>query len=458
MGGARSQMQANLRRLAKEHSSTPRLAAAVGVGAFVGATPFFGFHAVIGAALSRVLNLNVVAVLLGTQVSLPVFAPFLVFTSVQFGHWLLEGRWLDLGVEALDLEVAGRFFSAWLLGACLVGAALGAMLSGASALVLSLVRAGDDGESRWTGRSRGSGFGYELYFLVLRLLGRRFAYFVLGFVTVYFYLFARAGRRASQDFFRRVRGPTSFWQREKDTWRHFSTFAKLLSDRLEVLDQGKAAFESGYTDFHNLTDALAEGDGVILLSAHFGSWGIAGAQLAGHARPNVVVFDNEAESIRRFYARHPERTPPKLIVQSEGPTASMEILRALRSGEIVAMLADRVVPGGASVRVPFFGQDILLPVGPFSLAVVSGAPIAITFGHKAGFGRHEFVVLPARRFVAKRRADREALVEEGARWFAAALEAEARAHPHQWLNFYLYWASAAEQPDQSREAPREAAA
>lgn len=436
----RARAQDVLRKLAKEHASTPRLSAAVGVGALVGSSPFFGFHTAIGLALSRLLKLNALAVTLGTQVSLPFLAPFLVFGSVQLGHLFLYGAWLEVPRANLDLAVARSFFSAWLVGSLAVGAGLGGALGGLTWALLRVTRGAEHEAHPWSGRSRGSGWGYDLFFRIIHLLGPRIGYVLLTPVLAFYFLFDYKGRHESQRFLRRVLGPRTFLERQADTWRHFTALGRSLVDRLFVMARGREAFEYGSEGFGHLQDALTEGRGAILLSGHFGSWSLAGTNLQGQARTHVVVYDNEAESIRRFFARNPGREAPGIIVQSQGPTASMEILRALRANEVVAMLADRVAPGGATVPVTFFGATAHLPVGPFQLAAISGAPVVVTFGHKASERRHDFVMLPARRFTPERRGDREAIAAQGAQWFAEALEAQVRAHPYQWFNFFPFWA------------------
>ncbi len=129
-----------IRRLARAHSSAPRLAAAVALGVFVGSSPFYGLHAVIGLALGKLLRLNLLAVVAGTNISVPFVAPFLVFGSVQSGHRLLYGEWLSLDVASLSLEVARRTFGAWLLGSALVGAALGVFAGGLTYAIVRKIR------------------------------------------------------------------------------------------------------------------------------------------------------------------------------------------------------------------------------------------------------------------------------------------------------------------------------
>lgn len=134
-------LHAGFMHLARAHATPPRLAVAVALGVLVGCSPFYGLHALIGLALGKLLRLNLVAVFAGTNISVPFVAPFLVFASVQTGHRLLHGRWVSLGVDGLTLEVAGRLFAAWLLGAGLVGAALGIVSGAVTYVVVVRVRA-----------------------------------------------------------------------------------------------------------------------------------------------------------------------------------------------------------------------------------------------------------------------------------------------------------------------------
>jgi uncharacterized protein (DUF2062 family) len=116
--------------LRAQHTGTLRLAAAVGVGVFIGNLPFYGFHFWICVAVAWALRLNQPTTYLAANVSNPLFAPFLIFAAVQVGERLLVGRWLPFSVAELHARGAGSFFAAWLLGSVVVGAALGVVGSG----------------------------------------------------------------------------------------------------------------------------------------------------------------------------------------------------------------------------------------------------------------------------------------------------------------------------------------
>lgn len=428
-----------LARLVREHSSTNRLAAGAALGAFIGCTPLIGLHAVIGTILSRWLRLNVLSVLAGTQVSLPFATPFIVFASVQTGHWLLTGSWLPTPGLRLDPELATQFLVAWSLGSLVVGSATGAIAFVLVRGILSNIRK-DTEAHPWSGRSRGNGFGYWLFLFLIRLFGRRFAYLALHPVVLFYFLFDRTGRRESRRFFDRLFGLQSFVQRQKNVWLHFTALGRSLVDRLLVLAGRAHAFETDGEGLEHLVRAHSEGRGVVLLSAHFGSWALAGHLLKGDLQPTLVMYDNEAKAIREFFRKNPGESPPKIIVFNDGPTASIEVLRALRSNEVVAMLADRVAPGRPALSVPFAGGHARLPAGPFTIAALAGAPVVMTFNYKTAPHRLQLSIRPPISMHDAPQRSREAKATDTAQRFAQELEAIARKHPYQWFNFFDFWA------------------
>jgi uncharacterized protein (DUF2062 family) len=120
---------ARLKEILFHHHVEPlRLAFAVALGVFIGMTPFFGVQTILAIALAGLLRLNITAVVLATQVSNPLFAPFIVAASVWIGDKLgapavaMDGSWWDLRHE--------RFYESWLKGGLVLGLAAG-LLCGA---------------------------------------------------------------------------------------------------------------------------------------------------------------------------------------------------------------------------------------------------------------------------------------------------------------------------------------
>src|SRR4030095_1224435 len=78
--------------LIKEHRSPKEVSLALGLGVFVGCTPFFRFHPPMILLLSPLFRLNLLFLWIGTQISLPPIAPLLVFVSVNIGLYVTGGN------------------------------------------------------------------------------------------------------------------------------------------------------------------------------------------------------------------------------------------------------------------------------------------------------------------------------------------------------------------------------
>ena len=95
--------------------------------------------------------------------------------------------------------------------------------------------------------------------------------------------------------------------------------------------------------------------GVLIATAHLGNWELAGRLLAGRsARPtHVVVAPDEAQELQRWVRRDGEGVR---FVSRSRPTVSLELLAALRRGEVVGVQGDRALGTKRDVEVPFFGR------------------------------------------------------------------------------------------------------
>ncbi len=124
-------LRRNLARLAwfvrREHSSPGRLAAAVLVGIFVGCSPFFGLHLVLCLLVGLLLRLNKLIVYAAANISLPIFAPLLIFACLQAGSLLLTGSFRELSLER---PPEPDDFVYWLCGWPPVALALGVPAAG----------------------------------------------------------------------------------------------------------------------------------------------------------------------------------------------------------------------------------------------------------------------------------------------------------------------------------------
>ena len=132
--GAAQRVREAIRRVLAEHASPAELGLSVALGVFLACTPFYGLQTILALGLAWLLRLNRVAAVLAAQASTPPLSPVLIFASVQLGEHLLSGHFFAMSLGTLRSQsipqLARTFFTAWLLGGCVLGGVLGAVAGG----------------------------------------------------------------------------------------------------------------------------------------------------------------------------------------------------------------------------------------------------------------------------------------------------------------------------------------
>jgi KDO2-lipid IV(A) lauroyltransferase len=133
-----------------------------------------------------------------------------------------------------------------------------------------------------------------------------------------------------------------------------------------------------------LDRAVERGQGVIVLTAHLGSFDTMGSALSVHGYPLAALT---ARTTSRFafefvsFLRQSHRV--ELIEASS--TGVREAITRLRDGKVLCLLSDRdfFVNGR---KVAFFGEETTLPIGAARMARDTGATIVpiFTVRHRRG--------------------------------------------------------------------------
>jgi len=297
----------------------------------------------------------------------------------------------------------------------------------------------DSKPAHWsgTGRLRGGRWGIWFFITALRLFGLRLTYALLVPPVIYF-SFASPDVPATMDFHRRIFGPQPWWKRRWLVFRHFLSFGRALIDRTAILAGDTRHFTFTFDGEQHLRDAVAEGRGVLLLTAHVGNWEAAGQLLSRLEVPiNVTGFDNETPGIRSLLNQASKATF-RLVPLTGSPTDAIPLVAAMRRGEVVAMLGDRAY-GSPSARIPFLGGAALFPIGAYVLAAAAGAPLVPVFSLRERGGHYRFFGFPPQRPTMPPHDQREAYLRECAARFARDLEIILKHDPLQWYNFFPFW-------------------
>lgn len=118
-------------RLSKKGLSPNEIAFGIALGTFVGCIPVIGTHTIIAIGLAHLLRLNVLIVLLGTQISNPISFPFQIFISAELGSLILNGSFLEI---KFSREI--NYLSHYLWPIFVGSLALGIAVSGFSFLLI----------------------------------------------------------------------------------------------------------------------------------------------------------------------------------------------------------------------------------------------------------------------------------------------------------------------------------
>lgn len=241
-------------------------------------------------------------------------------------------------------------------------------------------------------------------------------------------------REKVRENLRRVIGQRSAWVELKDVLATFASYAACLAEGLAAGRAEANAVRVSLRGAEFLHEVLAQGRGVVVVTAHVGPWDAAAQALRKHSLGDVamIMAPEPASDARILHDSIREGAGVAVHHFGTDPVGAIGLLRLLRSGGIVAAQIDRCPTGARAISVPFFGQSVGVPVGPFQLAALAGAPVVPVFVSRKGcFDYEGDVSRPLQ--LAKKPGESE--LRGVAEQATSAMEAFIRQHPTQWFHF-----------------------
>ncbi len=219
--------------------------------------------------------------------------------------------------------------------------------------------------------------GYQILSFVARLLPQRLGNSIFRF-------FGKVAGRLNQDrrnmverHLNRIKNSDLDSKKmQKSIDEVFASYATywFQSFRLPGMTSEQILKDFEYEGEENLAEALRSEVGPIMVLPHLGGWEWAAfwiTKVRGITL-NAVVEPLEPPEVFEWFQEFRSSLGMKVIPL--GVSAGSEVVTALKSKEMVVLLCDRHV-GGAGVEVEFFGEKTLLPSGPATLALRTGAPL-----------------------------------------------------------------------------------
>ncbi|MEZ4520280.1 MAG: hypothetical protein R3A46_01370 [Thermomicrobiales bacterium] len=297
----------------------------------------------------------------------------------------------------------------------------------------------------------GNGFSIRLSITAARIFSfiayhtpLRIGYLLADIVAVWMFLRFHKYRRAVMANLRTVyRGTMPEREiRKRARWvfrtssRNFWDLAclpRLDRDRLEAM----LSVEEG--NWELIDEALAQGNGAILIGAHLGAFDfIMQYVLTGRHRPLVLTTATVPNYL--FAGVTYWRSSLGSRVEVVSSNSLRHIVSAMRNGEFIALVADRNF-AGRGYQTEFFGKQTAMPAGPVKLAREAGAPLIPVFSYRKSIQdrRREFIFRVGKPIYIERTKNREQDIAAGMKKLVGVLEDSISRAPEQWVMFQQVW-------------------
>lgn len=428
--------------LLRASSSPWRMAVALGVGIFIGCTPFFGFHVFIAMATAVVFRLNFLWLFVGSNISVPWIAPFLVSGSATLGKFML-------GADQ-------PFYIRWFCGSLFLGMILGTI---GTVAVYFIKKRFLKKKEAWTGKTRGGFLGNGFLKIMLRYFGLRTGYFFLYLIVPYFYIFAPRGRRALNQYWKQL-SPDGWGRRQLHILQHFLTFGKVLMDRTYQSFHETLQFQVATEGPVNIYNVVESQKGWVFIGAHVGGWDLSTVFLQRNpqmARLGKVHFLADGFTFDKVIQGNSQEQLKVDSIRSESgfgensaANSTMVVRDFLQNKKHVGFLADRAMSSQIEL-VHFMGKLAPFEVGPYRIAAACHAPMIFTYAFRVNTREYLFISSQHSGVAKSNEAtsymkysteeDRRLQIRRWAQEYADDLETKIRRFPYQWFNFYPFWST-----------------
>lgn len=289
--------------------------------------------------------------------------------------------------------------------------------------------------NQWSGKSKGTILGYQIFVNCIKKLGIRAAYSVLVFVAFYYFVAYPTSFKAMFSYFKN-RQNFPFLKAVFAVYKSYFVFGQVLIDKVAISAGLRNKFTFDFDGIDILKQLLSEKKGGILISAHIGNFEIAEkffAEIDLNSQIHIVTVDQEHSVIKEYLeSLHTDKPNVQFIYVKEDMSHIFEINNALTNNDLICFTGDRYFGNTKTMEGKLLDAEALFPAGTFMLASRLKAPVAFVYVMKESNLHYH---LYTRRAPDFKHRDAQAVLNA----YTESVENMLKKYPYQWFNYFDFW-------------------
>jgi predicted LPLAT superfamily acyltransferase len=260
---------------------------------------------------------------------------------------------------------------------------------------------------------------------------------VIAFWSLFFLLWG-PGRRNVMRNLRMIKPGSSPVANFFRTYRVFWNFAWSIADTMRFREQ-RVLPDWEFAGIEYFEELKSRPEGAIILTAHMGSYDLGAHVFSETSDRHIVMVrapELDPETAKYEEARQElSRTEAlRIDFSTRAKDLAIDLLHAVRDGQLVAIQGDRITPGIAALPATLFGRAARMPAGPFALAMAARVPVFPLFIIRTGRRRYRLLTC-APIHVERRSRHRDDDLKGAVDEWTKKLEEVIRTGWYQWFAF-----------------------
>ncbi|MCK4264159.1 MAG: hypothetical protein KAX27_04370, partial [Candidatus Aminicenantes bacterium] len=270
--------------------------------------------------------------------------------------------------------------------------------------------------------------------LLLSVVSRKLCLFIGRTVGYFFYFFDKRHRYTALSNLEAALGSELSTSELKEIAKNsFKYFGEVFLDLLKLSDSSQRKLEQLITveGEENLQNALQEGKGALLFSAHYGNWEIASFFVSKKGKLSVIARPLDNKILEKKLIQIRTNFGARVIYKHQ---ATKQILRTLQAKEMVAILIDQNVLRSEAVFVDFFGKQAATTPSLATFFLRTKAPLLPVFCYPSSSHTYNIKILKPLEIVLKGDYNQDVL--KITQLCTKIIECQIRKNPIYWFWFH----------------------